>query len=152
MKEKKSWKWLIIEKLIYFIIYHFIHCDQSYNKEKKHYNLNWGLCFDYELLRSTAGLWMRLRLYCSWFHVSWPKTVSTKCLMTGLWIVVLQAGRVRGSCEERNLHLGHQRVIDSQVGQTQSIWRPPVGNVGLQDLLWKKKTKVWNGLEEPKPP
>lgn len=60
---------------------------------------------------------------------------AIKWLITGLWIVVLQAGWVRGSCEERNLHLWHQRVIDGQVGQTQSIWRPPVGDVGLQDLF-----------------
>lgn len=60
-------------------------------------------------------------------------------LETCLWVVILQAGGVRRSCEKRNFHLRHQRVIDGHVGQTQPIWRPPVGYVGLQDLLCKTK-------------
>lgn len=49
--------------------------------------------------------------------------------------MVLQAGWVRRSREEGDLHLWHQRVVGGHVGQTQAVRRPPVGDVGLQDLL-----------------
>lgn len=59
--------------------------------------------------------------------------------LTCLWVVIFQAGGVLCSCEKGDFHLRHQRVIDGHVCQTQSIWRPPVSYVGLQDLLWNRK-------------
>lgn len=63
-------------------------------------------------------------------QLNWNPTTET-CLR----VVVLLAGGVRCSCEKGNFHPRHQRVVDGHVGETQPVWRPPVGDLGLQDLL-----------------
>lgn len=50
--------------------------------------------------------------------------------------MVLLSCRVRRACEHRQLHLGHQRVVNGGVCQPGAIRRPPVSHVGVEDLLW----------------
>lgn len=42
---------------------------------------------------------------------------------------------VDGACVGWEVHDGHTGVIDGGVGESRTIWRPPVGNVSLQNLL-----------------
>lgn len=56
--------------------------------------------------------------------------------------MIIQAGGICRACEKRDLHFRHQSVVDGHVGQTEAVWRPPVSDVGLQDLLCKKKEKT----------
>lgn len=42
---------------------------------------------------------------------------------------------VGGACVGWELHDGHAGVIDGGIGKPRAIWRPPVGNVRLQNLL-----------------
>ena len=62
---------------------------------------------------------------------------------TCLGVVVLHAVGVRAPCEDGDLHLGHQGVVDGGVSQPESIGRPPVGDVGLEDLLCDGTQHRW---------
>lgn len=54
--------------------------------------------------------------------------------------MVLLPHWVRRAREHGQLHLGHQRVIDSGVRQPGSIRGPPVGEMGVENFLWNSKT------------
>ena len=54
---------------------------------------------------------------------------------TCLGVVVLHAVGVGAPCEDGDLHLGHQGVVDGGVRQPEAIGGPPVGDVRLEDLL-----------------
>lgn len=56
-----------------------------------------------------------------------------------LGVVVLLPDGVWRSCEHGQLHLGHHGVVDGGVGQAGAVRGPPVGDVGLEDLLWERR-------------
>ena len=61
-----------------------------------------------------------------------------------LGVVVLHAVGVGAPGEDGDLHLGHQGVVDGGVRQPESVRRPPVGDVGLEDLLCGRNTTQVN--------
>lgn len=52
-----------------------------------------------------------------------------------LGVVVKLPGGVHGTRVGWELHDGYARVIDGGIGEPRAVRRPPVGDVGLQDLL-----------------
>lgn len=52
-----------------------------------------------------------------------------------LGVVVRLHGGVHGARVGRELHDGHAGVVDGGVGKPRAIRRPPVSDVGLQNLL-----------------
>lgn len=59
-----------------------------------------------------------------------------------LRVVVLFPHRVGRACEHGQLHPGNQGVVDGGVRQPGTIWRPPMGDMGLENLLWKSEKKI----------
>lgn len=49
-------------------------------------------------------------------------------------VVGLHCG-VDGASVGWELHDGHTGVVDGGVGEPRAVWRPPMGDVGLQNLL-----------------
>ncbi len=54
-------------------------------------------------------------------------------------VAVLLSAGIQRVCEHGYLHLGHQRVIDGGICQSETIWWPPVSDVTLEDLLCEHK-------------
>lgn len=74
---------------------------------------------------------------------SWPGGAEDRAedhavsllLLAYLGVVVGLHRGVHGACVGRELHDGHAGVIDGGIGEPRTIRRPPVGDVGLQNLL-----------------
>lgn len=57
-----------------------------------------------------------------------------------LGVRVLPPSGVEGSREARQHHVGHQGVVDGEVGQPGAVWGPPVAHLRVQHLLWQKNS------------
>lgn len=59
-----------------------------------------------------------------------------------LWVRVLFSSGVRHAGEAGQSHVGHQTIVEDQEGQPLPIRWPPVGHVGVKDLLcWQRQKK-----------
>jgi len=59
---------------------------------------------------------------------------------------VLQPSGVAVAGELGQQHVGHQRVVDGEEGQTLAVRWPPVSQVRAQDLLWRQQQQHTNNI------